>query len=132
MTAQQNRIVAYIGAHWRLQPYADAAAGGMYAWPQRGIPLLPPAEKLAAEFFADAEFQALALGTWLGTIDGRLISEAVAQIIPPGYEPAFTVTVEALRLAAAQQSAERQRKAGAVALAVVVGSTVLALSKGRA
>lgn len=118
MTNQQEQIATYLRAHPRLQPYVQAALG---AWPHPALPSFPAAEELAAELLADAGFRALGLGTWLRTTDGQIIAEAVAQVIPPEYEPIFTLTVDALKLAAAKQTIEGRQKAGAIALLAMVG-----------
>ena len=67
----------------------------------------------------DAEFRALQLGTWLGTTDGEVISQAVAQIIPPFYRPEYDLMVKGLTLAASLQAQEGQQVAGKVALGVI-------------
>jgi hypothetical protein len=119
MTLQQERqLVAYLRAHPRLQPYVQLASVG--AWP-RSDAGLPSAEEFARELLGDAEFRALKLGTWLGTPDGEAVSEAVAQVIPAEYGPVFTLTVDALKLAAADQTKEGR----AIALCVVMGGLLL-------
>jgi len=124
MITQHDQVVAYLRAHPRLQPHIQAVAVG--AWPHPALTWFPTSEEVAAELLADAEFRALGLGTWLGTTDGPIISEAVAQVIPPTYEPVFTLTVDALKLATAEQTTEGRRKAGALALCVVLAGIVIA------
>jgi hypothetical protein len=118
MTLQQeDQLVAYLRTHPRLQPYVQLASVG--AWP-RSFSGLPTAEDFARELLGDAEFRALRLGTWLGTPEGQAVSEAVAQVIPTDYEPVFTLTVDALELAAAQQTKE-----GRVMALCVLGAGLL-------
>jgi hypothetical protein len=126
MTPQSNQIARYVANHSRLRPYALAAVNGGVPWPLLA-PDLPTVEGFAAELLADAEFRALGLGSWLGTPDGQLIADAVGQVIPPTYHEVFGLAVDGLQLAAAQRVAD-QRKAGGLALAVVVGSVLIAMA----
>lgn len=61
------------------------------------------AEKLAKDFAADGRFQALRLGTWLGTPDGALLARAVEIYLPPPYNHDASIVVEGLKLAAQAQ-----------------------------
>jgi hypothetical protein len=128
MTPQQVQIVGYIRAHPRLGPHVTAAADGSL-WPPPILPQLPSAEEFAAELLADAAFRTLQPGTWLSTTDGQLIAEAVSRVIPPSYEPVYTLTVEALRLAAAQQTGRGRQRAGALALAILGAGILVAIQR---
>ena len=89
-------------------------------WDTFAIPTPSPKhETLAKELVADAEFRSLLLGTWLGTTDGELISEAVGMVIPPWSKPQYDFVVGGLRLAAQMQQQEGQQKAGQIALGFV-------------
>ena len=126
MTAQQDQLVAYLTSHSGLQSYALAFRGGV--WPP---PVPPTVDKLASEFLADAEFRALGLGSWLRTPDGQFIAQAVSQVIPQAYRPLFSLTVDALKLAASKQAEDGRRKAGEYALGVIVVAIVLAVAGRR-
>ena len=90
----------------------------------------PTAQQLAEELLQVAEFRALRLGTWLGTTDGQIITEAVGMVAPPFYRQDIELLVEALKLAASMQQSEGQDKAGKVALGAI-GVAVLALAIGE-
>lgn len=126
MSDKQDRIGEYIRNHPRLGPYAATA----YArpWPPPTLPHVPPANQLADEFLQDAEFAALELATWLGTTDGQLIAEAVGQVIPPGYEPVYSLTVDALQIAARRQTEVGRRKAGVLAFTILTGGLLIAIA----
>jgi hypothetical protein len=79
----------------------------------------PSPEDYARTLLADGEFRALQLGTWLGTTDGEIISQAVAQVIPPFYRPEYELLVNGLTLAAKLQAQEGQWKAGMVAFGAI-------------
>lgn len=68
---------------------------------------------------SDAEFRSLQIGNWLGTTDGQIISQAVAQVLPPFYQPEYDFVVNGLMLAANLQAQEGQQAAGKVALGVI-------------
>jgi hypothetical protein len=126
MTVQSDQLASYIANHPVLRPYAVAAANGAVPWPPPASHL-PTVEEFAAQLLEDAEFGALGLGSWLGTPDGRLIADAVGQVIPPTYHQVYGLAVDGLQLAAAQRVTD-QRKAGGLALAVVVGSVLIAMA----
>lgn len=94
-------------------------------------PATSPA-KVAEDLLSVAEFRALQLGTWLGTADGRVISEAVEMVTPPIYRPDVEVLVDGLKLAASIQQREGQKIAGALALGVVLVAALLAFGAGPA
>jgi len=70
----------------------------------------PSAEELARQLLAIAEFRAVQLGTWLGTTDGQVISEAVEMVLPMFYTEDVALLVEALKLAAAMQQRGGRQK----------------------
>lgn len=86
---------------------------------------LPSPEDYARKLLADGEFRALQLGTWLGTTDGEIISQAVAQVIPPFYRPEYDLLVNGLTFAAKLQAQEGQLRAGVIALGVMFSVTVI-------
>ena len=60
------------------------------------------------------------MGTWLGTTDGEIITQAVEMVLPMFYAEGVVLLVEALKLAAAMQRQDARRKAfAATALALV-------------
>ncbi|MGO9490380.1 MAG: hypothetical protein ACLQBB_15315 [Solirubrobacteraceae bacterium] len=118
MTEQQRRIAAYVAAH--------PLFGDRTAW-MRPPALLPDTEEACEQLLGDAEFRALALGTALGSTEGRVIAEAVSLVVPPDYPALFNLTVDALTLAGERQSAEGRRRAGAIALGVIGGGLLVAL-----
>ena len=80
---------------------------------------LPSPDDYARTLFTDGEVRALQLGTWLGTTDGEIISQAVAQVIPPFYRPEYDLLVNGLTFAAKLQAQEGQFTAGMIALGVI-------------
>lgn len=80
---------------------------------------LPTQEQFAEALLGDAEFRSLQLGTWLGTTDGKLLTEAVGLVISPTYAPEFAVAVEGLKLAAQLQHEEGTQKAGTISAGVL-------------
>lgn len=88
---------------------------------------LPTREQFADTLLSDAEFRSLQLGTWLGTTDGELITEAVSLVISPTYGPEFAVAVEGLKLAAQLQHQKGKESAGKIGLAVLLLATICAL-----
>lgn len=109
MAPSYDQIPAYLESHPWFAPHV-LAARHRYGWPLAARTSLPSAEGLADELLADAGFRALKLGTWLGAPDGQLISDAVSGVIPPEYQPVFSLTVDPLRLAAQRQTREEQSK----------------------
>lgn len=88
------------------------------------VPSHPCAEDLARQLLNNAEFRALQLGSWLGTTDGQLISQAVAVGLPPPYRQEFQLIVDALVLATNLQQQHGQQVAGGWA-AGIVGTALL-------
>jgi hypothetical protein len=82
------------------------------------------AEQLADELFADVEFKALKLGTFLGTPDGQLLTAALNALTPPPYREDLELLEDALRKAAQMQQTEARE----VALRGVVVVAGLALA----
>lgn len=128
MAPGYEQIPPYLESHAWFAPHVLAARNPP-GWRLAARTTLPSAQDLADELLTDASFRALKLGTWLGTPDGHLISEAVAQVIPPGYQPIFSLTVDALQLAAQQQAKEGQRQAGAIALVALGAGVAIAIAR---
>ena len=80
----------------------------------------PQVEDVAKEFLGVAEFRALQLGTWLGTTDGQIITQAVESVLPMFYAEDVALLVEGLRLATAMQQREGRKNAFAVAALALV------------
>jgi hypothetical protein len=91
---------------------------------------LPPLEQFRRELLEDAEFQALKLGNWLRTTNGKLIEEAVSMMIPPAYGPAYELAVKGLTLAAEDQAKAGRETAGIVALGSLVIAGAIAIAAG--
>ena len=109
-----NGLVAFLQRRSDLVPQLNQAY-----WLHQYNLLTP--EQYAQVLLGDAEFRALQLGTWLGTTDGEVISQAVEQIIPPFYRPEYDLMVNGSTLAASLQSQEGQHVAGKVELRVSAG-----------
>jgi len=86
-------------------------------WLQQSTPL--SVEDYAQLLLSDAEFRSLQVGNWLGTTDGQIISQAVAQVLPPFSRTEYDFVVSGLTLAANLQAEEGQQVAGKVALSVI-------------
>lgn len=125
VTAQQ--VAGYLDARFLSWPRASVPTylAHLQPWAYR---VQPAPSQLAAELLEDAEFRALQLGTWLTTDQGQLIAEAVKMISPPFLRAEEQLIVEALTLAARQQSRGNQR-AGALALGAVAVCGLLAAMK---
>jgi hypothetical protein len=117
--AKRQQMVAFL----RRRPDLVPQPIHPYMW--RPNPL-PSPEQYAQLVLADAEFRALQLGTWLGTTDGQIISQAVGEIMPPLFRPEYDLLVNGLTLAASLQAQDGQQVANRVAVGVLVGSLALA------
>jgi hypothetical protein len=83
------------------------------------------AESFGTAIADDAGFQAMQLGTWLGTADGSLIAEAVSMVLPPSCRPEYQLVVDGLKIAAGhQRETGWQRATGVAALAIVLGLSI--------
>lgn len=128
MTSQPSTVDAiarYVAGLQVIQ--SEISPNWSYRRRSYGFYELPDVPTLADGMLADAEFRALELGTWLGTTDGRILADAVGQVIPPSYEPLFTLVVDALRLASQEQAREGRKKAGELALATLALGIVIAV-----
>jgi hypothetical protein len=101
--------------------------------------LLPPGtaiteqdvEALARYLLEDAEFQALNLGTWFGTTEGRIITAAVMHALPPVYRPYAHLFVDALQRAAQlQHQGKKQEAAPWLGLQLAPWSSLAGWSSG--
>lgn len=124
---KQQQIIDYLADHPVFGPYVHhASAIDPLTWPYAPPPVLPSVEELAETLAKDAGFRALKLGSWLGTTDGQIISEAVGFALPPEYGAAYHLAVEGLVLAAKLQQKEGRETAAAIALVVLVGALLVA------
>jgi hypothetical protein len=83
------------------------------------------AESFGVALADDAGFQAMRLGTWLGTADGFLVAEAVSAVLPPSYRPEYQLVVDGLKIAAShQREAGWQKATGVAVLTVVLGLSI--------
>lgn len=109
----------------------EAAYGHAAYWYNEPLTLNPTqadVERLARAFADDTVFQALRLGTWLSTPDGRLVAAAVRQVLPMPYRPYERLFVAALTQAAQMQArGERKKALGWLAGAGSVAATGLAI-----
>jgi hypothetical protein len=127
--AKQERIAEFLDQHivWERDNSPYRSWGGKYPWlstrPTRSE--RSSVEESAQEFLGLAEFLALQLGTWLGTTDGQMITQAVEAVSPPFYQEDVELLVAALKLAAATQQKEDEKVAGGFALAAIVGFALL-------
>jgi hypothetical protein len=131
MTDKQRQIANYVSRNRALGPYVQQAGpiAPPRAWLHAMQRQLPPLEQFRQELLEDTEFQALKLGSWLGTTDGQIIAEAVSAVIPPVYGPAYELAVKGLTLAAEDQAKAARETAGAIALgSILVGGAVAILA----
>jgi hypothetical protein len=129
----QQRIAQILDAHITWE--RDTSGGYPYPWERgHGYPPRPrpSAEELGRELLGIAEFEALRLGTWLGTTDGRVFTEAVELVTPPFYGHDVELLVAALRYAAEIQHQRGQRVAGGIALTAVAGIAGYAYAVSKA
>ena len=102
------KLASYFQRHVPEGSYGHA--GYWYNEPLNQYPTQADVERLAKAFLEDTTFQALRLGTWLGTPDGRVIAAAVRQVLPLPYRPYEQLFVAALiRAAELQKEGERDK-----------------------
>jgi hypothetical protein len=120
----QEKVAEFLGRRmeWSRMAAPSWMLGDRYHWEPRPTP-----ELLANALLHDAEFRALRLGTWLGTVDGQVLAEAVEMVTPPFYRQDVELLVEALKLAAALQQTEGQDRAGKFALGAIGVAAMIAL-----
>ncbi len=110
-----------------VSPFGPWASAYAWSYPSYGYRIQrPTAEQLANELLSIAEFRALQLGTWLGTTDGQILTQAVEMVAPPFYRQDVELLVEGLKLAASIQRSEGQEFAGKIALGVIGLSLLVA------
>jgi hypothetical protein len=100
-TAQQQALINYLGqADFGLPRFVDPEIYFITGAPHQQ----PPVKELVEFFLNDAKFQALKLGTFLGTPDGKLFTAAVEAVVPPFYAADVNLIVDALTAAARAQT----------------------------
>jgi hypothetical protein len=109
MSDIQVRLTGYFQR--RVPEASYGHAGYWYNEPLNQYPTQADVERLAIAFLNDTAFQALRLGTWLGTPDGRVIAAAVRQVLPVPYRPYEALFVAALTRAAQLQAQGERAKA---------------------
>lgn len=114
LSERQDLIQDLLKPHWPSHYQFDSA--------------LPTADVLAIRFLSDAKFRALQLGTWLGSTDGVLLTEAVSLALPGLYDPEFSLLVDGLKLAADSQASEGSKRAGLAGIAVLAALFLIAAS----
>lgn len=103
-----------------------ALQAGEWLWaydPRLNLRLAP--QEFARRLVNDSAFQLLRLGTWMGTPDGTLITQAVATVVPPVYRPPYDLLVQGLTEAAALQARAGRRAAGKAAVLVTVAAAAV-------
>ena len=123
--AKCQQLAEFLRRRSDLIPQAPGSRYGL------GAPLFT-VQQLATNLLADSEWRTLQLGTWLGTADGEVISNAVAAVIPPMYRPEYNLVVGGLKLAAQLQAQGKQRVAGIVGVVVVAGGLAAYWAKSSA
>lgn len=125
--SNEQDVAAYVAQHPTFAPYAAAQPTPWMGLGYRMVASqLPTPEQIAAAFLDDAEFQALRLGSWLGSQDGEFFAQAVALAIPAEYEPIFNLAVISLKLAAdTQMRSGRKAAAGYVVAAFVLAAAIV-------
>jgi hypothetical protein len=119
MTATPEQIAGYVREHPTFAPYAPQPAYPAGIW--RGGPQPPQtALELADELVEDVGFRTLELGGFLRTPDGELIASGVEMALPTADRRVVSLAVDALKLAADQQSELSPLQVGGLALGGVV------------
>lgn len=115
-------IAAFLDAHvtWERRNPWESEHAWMLNHPYRRGQVRPTPEALAKEWLGIAEFQALRLGTWLGTTDGEVFTQAVEMVLPGFFRTDAELLVAALKHAAKLQHERGQAVAGRLALGSVV------------
>jgi hypothetical protein len=117
--APQEKITEFVDdyiAHWpRVQVWPGQYYG--LTWNQPAVTYQTTVQELADDLFANAEFRALQLGTWLNRPDVELITAAVEAITPPPYNQDIELLIEAIKLAA-----QLQRRDGWKSVLLTTGS----------
>jgi hypothetical protein len=90
------------------------------------LPAVDEAEVLAKELYADAEWKALQLATFLSGPNGKLIAEGVGLAIPPVFEGDYNLWLSAMNRAAQMQYTEGAKPAGRFALTASAVALILA------
>jgi hypothetical protein len=108
-------------------------------WPRHGfdryysaqpVSAMHTAQQIAEELFADAEFKALKLGTFLNTPDGQLLASAVEAITPMPYRQDVALLIDALQLAAKMQQDAAREALVKGAMVAIGAAAVVALVNG--
>jgi len=115
MPATSEQIARYVRSHPTFAPYAPRPNYPAGIWLPGVLPLQTAAE-LADELLEDAGFRALELGGFLRTPDGELIASAVELALPRADSRVVSLAVEALKLAASEQSRLTPLQAGSLLL----------------
>lgn len=96
INVQDTQVLAIMGYVQRVH----ANSGWYNATPQ----------DLAHRLLGDAEFRSIQLGTWLGTVDGELVRQAVVAALSPWDGVLVTTVADALILAADEQKNQVTRR----------------------
>lgn len=114
VNVQDTQVLAIMGYVQRVH----ANSGWYNATPQ----------DLANRLLGDAEFRSMQLGTWLGTVDGELVRQAVVAALPPWDGVLVNTVAEALMLAAAEQKNQGTQAAAFTGLLGVMAVTLVAVA----
>jgi len=105
--SEVDKLRAYL---WRW------LASRPYGWNQRS------AKDLAAEFLQDAAFTDIRLAGFLASPDGQVVTAVVKQVLPYPYNVGVPLLVEAIMLAAQEQT---NRQIGTTLLGAGAGALIL-------
>lgn len=119
MTATAEQIARFVRSHPTFAPYAPRPGYPAGIWLPGEAPSQSAAE-LADELLEDVGFRALELGGFLSTPDGELIASGTALALPTADRRVVDLAVDALKLAASEQSRLTPLQAGGLVLGAVV------------
>lgn len=122
MATTPEQIARYVRSHPTFAPYAPRDRATLLG--SGSLANCPPqtAAELADELLEDVGFRALELGGFLSTADGELIASGVELALPSADSRVVNLALEALKLAASEQSRLTPLQAGGL----VAGGLLLA------
>lgn len=119
MAATPEQIALYVRSHPSFAPFAPRPGYPAGIWAPGVLPPQTAAE-LADELLEDVGYRALELGGFLSTPDGELIANGVELALPNADRRVVGLAVDALKLAAAQQSELSPLQVGGLVVAGLV------------
>jgi hypothetical protein len=121
ISEQAKQIAAFVANHREFAPYVPRDDYPHGIWAPESSPS-ESAEELAEAMVEDVGFQAVQLGGFLKTPNGKLIAEGVGLALSPADRPVFNLAVDALTLAAEKQQTISPKQVG---VGVVCAALVL-------